>query len=144
IGFRPREALRFALDCDHVSYSQLTHGFVDIFDLRNLAPLTGQQIDPELDKFRIDDANEVHLGAEYAFLQHWPVVILGAGAWYDPDHSLRFEGGNAGFRAVFRRRGDQMHYTAGAGLVLRRLQIDAAIDYSKRISVASVSTGFRF
>jgi long-chain fatty acid transport protein len=144
IGFRPRESLRFAFDWDHVSYSQLTHGFVDIFDLRNVGPIADQQIDPELDKFRIDDANEVHLGAEYAFLQHWPVLILRAGAWYDPDHSLRFEGQNVGFRAVFRRRGDQMHYTAGTGLVLRRLQIDVAIDYSKRISVASVSTGFRF
>jgi long-chain fatty acid transport protein len=145
LGFRPRESLRFALDWDHVSYSQLTHGFVDIFNLSKLAILLGfEQFDPELDKFRIDDANEVHLGAEYAFLQHWPVVILRAGAWYDPDHSLRFEGQNPGFRAVFRRRGDQMHYTAGAGLVLRRLQIDAAIDYSQRISVASVSTGFRF
>jgi long-chain fatty acid transport protein len=149
LGFRPRESLRFALDYDHVSYSQLTHGFVDIFNLSKLTPSDPEApeikpTDPELDKFRIDDANEVHLGAEYAFLQHWPVVILRAGAWYDPDHSLRFEGQNVGFRAVFRRRGDQMHYTAGTGLVLRRLQVDAAIDYSQRISVVSVSTGFRF
>jgi hypothetical protein len=81
---------------------------------------------------------------EYAFLRHWPVVSVRLGAWHEPDHSLRFEGTNAGFRAVFRRRGDQMHYTAGAGLASRRIQLDIAVDYSDRVSVVSLSTGRRF
>jgi hypothetical protein len=48
-----------------------------------------------------------------------------------------------GFRAVFRPRGDQMHYTAGVGVALRRLQVDAAVDHSDRVSVIALSAGFR-
>jgi long-chain fatty acid transport protein len=138
IGFRPTDALRLALDYDRVRYSQLTQGFVDIFDLEALS-----REEPELDKFRIDDADEIHFGLEYAFLQRWPVLTLRGGVWSDPDHSLRFEGDNVGFRAVFRPRGDQMHYTAGVGFALRRLQVDAAVDYSHRVSVIALSAGFR-
>ena len=138
-AFRPRDDFRMALDYDRVLYSQLTKGFVDIFGLSTLP--TGSS--PELEHFVIDDADELHLGLEYSFLRHWPVLNVRAGAWYDPDHSLRFEGQNVGFKAVFRRRGDQMHYTAGAGLALRRIQLDAAIDYSERVSTLSLSAGFR-
>jgi long-chain fatty acid transport protein len=138
-AYRPRDNLRVAFDYDRVLYSQLTHGFVDIFDLATLSPAQSQ----ELDRFVIDDANEFHLGIEYGFLHLWPVLNVRAGAWHDPDHSLRFEGKNKGFQAVFRRRGDQMHYTAGAGLTLRRLQVDAALDYSRRVSTIAISAGLR-
>lgn len=139
IAFRPRDTFRIALDYDRVRYSQLTDGFTDIFGLA--APPFGQ--DPELSKFIIDDADEIHLGTEYSFLQSWPVLSLRAGAWYDPNHNLRFEGKNVGYQAVFRQRGDQMHYTLGAGLAVRRIQIDAAIDHSERVSVLSLSLGLR-
>lgn len=139
-AFRPSDAFRLAFDYDRVLYSQLTDGFVDIFDLATLSPAQSR----ELDRFVIDDADELHLGMEYALLRHWPVLTLRAGAWYEQDHSLRFEGDNVGFRAVFRPRGDQMHYTAGAGLALRRIQFDLAIDHSERVSVIALSTGFRF
>jgi long-subunit fatty acid transport protein len=140
LAFRPSDSLLLAVDYDRVLYSQLTQGFVDIFNLAELAP--GQS--PELDRFRIDDADEIHLGLEYAFLQRWPVLTLRAGAWHETDHSLRFDGDNVGFRAVFRRRGDQTHVTGGVGLSLRRLQIDAAVDHSSRVSVVALSAGTRF
>jgi long-chain fatty acid transport protein len=139
LAFRPSDAWRFAVDYDRVRYSQLTEGFVDIFDLATLLP--GEA--PELDAFRIDDAGEIHVGAEYALLQRWPVLMLRAGAWYEPDHSLRFEGRNVGFSAVFRPRGDEMHYTAGVGLALHRLLVDLAADHSRRVDVISLSVGFR-
>lgn len=140
LAFRPSDALRLAFDYDRVRYSQLTQGLVDIFDLDALSEGT---VSPELDRFRIDDAGEFHLGMEYAFLRLWPVFTLRAGAWYEPDHSLRFEGRNVGFDAVFRERSGQMHYTAGVGFALRRIQIDAGIDHSDRVSVVSLSAGFR-
>lgn len=139
VAFRPVDAFRVTLDVDRVLYSQLTDGFVDIFDLATLSP--GQK--DEIDRFVINDVDEVHLGLEYAFLRRWPVLTLRAGAWHEPDHSLRFEGKNVGFRAVFRPRGDQMHYTAGVGMALRRIQVDAAVDHSERVSVVSLSAGFR-
>ena len=146
LAYRPIDAFRLAFDYDRVRYSQLLRGFVDIFNLAALPPVNPQfpePLDPELSRFAIDDTGELHLGAEYAFLRHWPVLTLRAGGWYEPDHSLRFEGNNLGFRAVFRKRDDQIHYTAGVGLALRRLQVDAAIDHSDRVSVISVSAGFR-
>ncbi len=146
-AFRPSDAFRLAFDYDRVRYSELTDGFVDIFGLETFFSGPPQELDrfvQDLKRFEIDDADELHLGMEYAFLRHWPVLTLRAGAWYEPDHSLRFEGDNVGFRAVFRRQGDQMHYTAGIGMALRRLQIDAAIDHSERVSVIALSSGFRF
>lgn len=139
-AFRPSDGLRLAFDYDRVRYSQLTQGFVDIFGLEGLSPSLTQ----EVHRFVIDDVDELHLGLEYGFLRTWPVLTVRAGAWYEPDHSLRFEGQNVGFRAVFRQHGDQMHYTAGAGLALRRIQLDAAVDYSDRVSVLALSTGLRF
>jgi len=147
LAFRPTDAIRLAFDYDRVRYSQLLQGFVDIFNLAALPPvnpLFPDPLDPELNRFVIDDVGELHLGVEYAFLQRWPVLTLRAGGWYEPDHSLRFEGKNQGFAAVFRRRSDLMHYTAGVGLALRRLQIDAAIDHSDRVSVISLSAGVRY
>jgi long-subunit fatty acid transport protein len=141
VAFRPQDAFRVAFDYDRVRYSQLTDGFTDIFGLATLPDPYAQ--DPELDRFVIDDAGELHFGMEYAFLQRWPVLSLRTGAWYDPDHSLRFEGSNLGYQAIFVRRGDHMHYTLGAGFAVRRLQIDAAIDHSARTSVVSLSVGLR-
>lgn len=139
VAFRPRDSLRFACDVDRVRYSQLTDGFVDIFGLTTLFPGS----DPELDRFAIDDADEIHLGMEYVFLRHWPVISVRAGLWYDPDHTLRFEGDNVAFGAVFQRRGDEMHYTAGIGMAVRRVQLDLAVDRSRRVSVVSLSAGYR-
>ncbi|HEX4962104.1 MAG TPA: hypothetical protein VF173_14815 [Thermoanaerobaculia bacterium] len=146
VAFQPGDSLRLAFDYDRVRYSQLLLGFVDIFDLAALEvdPDSRRPLDPELNHFVIDDIGELHLGVEYAFLHRWPVLTLRAGAWYEPDHSLRFEGQNVGFAAIFRRRPDQVHYTAGMGLALRRLQIDAAFDHSERVSVISLSAGVRY
>jgi len=147
VAFRPSDAFRLAFDYDRISYSELLRGFVDIFDLTHLPqidPASPKAPDPELNRFEIDDTGELHLGMEYALLKHWPVLTLRAGGWYEPDHSLRFEGDNPGFRAVFRQRKDQMHYTAGVGLALRRLQLDAAIDHSDRASVVALSAGLRY
>jgi hypothetical protein len=66
-----------------------------------------------------------------------------AGAWYDPDHSLRFEGQNEGFRAMFRPRPDQVHYTLGLGFSARSVQAYLAYDYSDRTRALSLSAVYR-
>lgn len=139
IAFRPTDALRIALDYDRILYSQLNDDLVDIFDLATISPGASA----ELGSFVIKDTGETHLGIEYALLQHWPVLTFRVGGWHEPEHVLWFEGENKGFQAVFRHRGDQMHYTAGAGLALRRIQLDIAVDHSDRSSVLCLSAGFR-
>ena len=139
IAWRPTEKLMILLDYNHIAYSDLTRDFVDIFNVREVFSL-----DPEVDRFKIDDADELHLGFEYAFTGWTRPVNLRLGAWHEPDHSLYFVGDNAGLEAVYRQRSDETHYTAGAGISYEKVQVDFAFDLSDRISIASVSTVFRF
>jgi hypothetical protein len=139
LAWRPTDRFTLAVDYDRVEYSDLLDDLVDIFHLQDLAAAN-----PELGAFRIDDADELHVGAEIWMPRRDRAVSLRLGAWYDPDHTLRFEGENVAYRAVFRGGSDEIHLTAGAGLTLRRIQVDAAFDYSDRVSIASVSVGMRF
>jgi len=37
----------------------------------------------------IDDADQLHLGGEWVFLETKPVLAIRAGLWHDPDHRPR-------------------------------------------------------
>ncbi|MDH3404899.1 MAG: hypothetical protein OEP45_14865, partial [Acidobacteriota bacterium] len=74
-------------------------------------------------------------------LERRPVVALRAGAWLDPDHRLRLESSEATVdRAFFRRGTDEIHWSAGVGLVFRRFQIDLGVDVSDLVDTVSIST----
>ncbi len=139
LGFRPTGTIRISFDYNRIEYSDLTRDFVDIF---NVGELFG--LDPELDAFKVDDVDELHLGFEYTYLGWTSPFNIRVGAWHEPDHSLHYEGERSGLQAVYRRRDDELHYTAGFGVSRGRYQIDAAFDYSERISTASLSAIFRF
>jgi hypothetical protein len=87
------------------------------------------------DELRIDDANEFHIGGEYAFLNLAPVVSLRAGVWLDPDHRISCSGCNYVAEAVLTSGEDQMHYAAGLGLAFKRL----AADFSELVDTVSLS-----
>lgn len=147
IGFacRPTDRLTLAVDYARVEYSDLLDDAVDIFDLQSLLNLQGlPDFDDELEAFRIDDADEVHVGVELWLPRPSRAVSLRLGSWYDPDHTLRFEGKNLSYRAVFRGGSDEIHLTAGAGVALPTVQVDLAFDYSDRVSIVSLSAGRRF
>ncbi len=137
IAFKPNDTIRLTLDYDQVQYSDLTASHIDIFN----AESTGN----ELAKFKVDDADEIHLGVEYIFIYHEAhSIALRLGAWHDPDHRIRFEGESAGFRALFRRGNDALHVTGGVGVGSRTFQVDAAFDQSDRVTTVSLSTTIRF
>lgn len=99
--------------------------------------------------FRLDDAHELRLGLEHLILlDRGNSVALMAGAWLDPDHALVFEGGctpNCFRPAYFRASGDdEVHVSAGLGVKLGAVELDAAADLSDRIDTFSVSTVVRF
>ena len=81
----------------------------------------------------IDDAVEVHLGAEYL----WPATVpfaVRVGMFTDPDHD--------GFRNI---DSDQVHFTFGGGVVLGgRLQLDGAVNLADSIKEALMSVVLRF
>ncbi len=45
-------------------------------------------------KFVLDDADELHIGAEYAFLGSRPSTAVRLGGWLDPDHRIGYRGGD--------------------------------------------------
>ena len=138
IAFKPTDAIRIAFDYDRIEYSDLIQDFVDIFQIDRFG------IDPELESFAIDDADELHLGFEYSLYRLKTPIFIRVGAWHDPDHSLRFEGENDALKAIYRSRGDEMHYSFGIGISRRKFQLDAAFDYSDRVSTGSFSAVFRY
>jgi long-subunit fatty acid transport protein len=134
VAWRPRDELVIALDWDRVRYSELSSDIVNVL-------LAGRG---EESAFTIDDADELHLGAEYQAIGWKAPVSFRMGAWLDPDHRLRYEGRNAVLRARFARGEDQVHVAGGLGVVFGRAQVDLAFDASKLVDTLSLSTVARF
>ncbi|MEE9562488.1 MAG: hypothetical protein V3W50_05415, partial [Thermoanaerobaculia bacterium] len=92
----------------------------------------------------LDDANELHAGLEYAFLQAKPLVAIRVGAWLDPDHRFRNEGDDPFQRAVTSGGGDEIHLATGVGVAFGSFQLDLGIDFSDLVNTASVSAIYTF
>ena len=96
------------------------------------------------DELHISNANEFHLGGEYAFLTLAPVISVRAGIWLDPDHQISYSGDNYVAEAVLNPGEDTMHYAAGIGLAFARFQLDLAADFSELVDTLSLSLIFSF
>jgi hypothetical protein len=92
----------------------------------------------------IPDADETHLGLEYAFLESTPVVAVRLGAWLDPDHRIRATNNDPFARAVLRPGDDEIHLAAGLGLAFEKFQIDLGADFSELVDTVSVSGIYSF
>ncbi len=143
LSAQPVEHLLVSAEYDHIAYSK-------VLEHRDVP---GQLEDPNLlGKFKRNDADEIRLGAEYILWNHKPSPAIRIGAWFDPDHSLRFEAApgredNATARltaASFPRGKDYVHFTAGFGLIFnQQFQVDVAADFSGLKNTASLSAVFR-
>jgi len=92
-----------------------------------------------LDDMTVDDADELHLGGEYAFLDSTPIFAVRIGAWRDPDHQLRNTTGDPFLRALFPRGKGEVHYAVGLGLAFEGFQIDFGVDLANRVDTVSIS-----
>jgi hypothetical protein len=94
--------------------------------------------------FRVSDGTEFHVGVQYAMPRLRAVPRLRAGAWFDPDHSVKFSPQQPSTSvpallydervstALSKGKG-QVHVTGGVGLTLhRRVELNAATDISPR------------
>jgi long-subunit fatty acid transport protein len=97
-----------------------------------------------LDDQTIDDADELHFGTEYVFLESSPVIAVRLGAWLDPDHQMYATVADPYMQAMLPRGEDEWHYTAGVGLATRRFQVDLAADISDRVNTISLSAIYNF
>jgi long-subunit fatty acid transport protein len=135
---QPTELTTVTLDYVRVQYSDLNRSIVNIL---LLLPNPATDL-----RFKVDDANEIHLGFERNFPLRRSLLAARIGSWYDPDHRLRYVGSVPGLQAAFRPGKDEIHYSAGIGFISPRLklQADAAFDYSAPVKTASHSGVWRF
>ena len=97
-----------------------------------------------LDDRAMDDVNELHLGAEYVFLDATPIIAVRLGTWLDPDHQMRAVSENPFALAQLPRGEDEMHFSAGLGVAMQHFQIDLGVDFSDRTDTVSLSAIYNF
>lgn len=138
VSYRFFERLTVAFEATYIQYSQLVDGFQVILGSTDKG------------RYKLDDAIELHIGAEYVFFVKDIPLAARAGFYTNPDHKIRYTGPptNAdavGERLLYAGGKDRYHGTAGLGIVpFPGFQLDFAGNYSKDIREFSVSTVFRF
>lgn len=97
-----------------------------------------------LDDLTIDDADELHLGAEYVFLDATPIIAVRLGAWLEPDHQMHATIDDPYLWAMQPRGDDEFHYSAGLGMASEHFQVDVALDFADRLDTYSLSVIYNF
>lgn len=142
LNYKVTETFGINLDVARMLYSDLTEGMQS-----SLAP-DGPVGDAEVAGLGIDDGTEIRLGAEYVFADMANPVVVRAGVWRDPEHTIRFEGDvtpvNRANSQIFSIGDDEMHYTLGLGIAFEKFQLDLAADFSNPYDVYSLSGVYRF
>ena len=131
---------KITLDVNQVRYSQR---LVDFLGEEDLA-------DPEIASlFRIEDADEIHLGFERIILVVESLFVGTArfGVWNEPFHELEYIGPEStdlrreiSRQTLSRPADDELHFSLGLGLVIKEdYQIDLAADLSDLADTYSFS-----
>ena len=142
IAVRPIDVLTFTVDWNRVRYSQLIAPSVVL----GTPPTTVPSV------FASDDVNQFRAGVQYVLPLGTSVLALRAGWWRDPDHKIRAAGAvdpadinSVANHLAFPAGEDVNHYTGGLGLAIgEHVQLDAGVDYSKKVTTASASLVGRF
>lgn len=167
IGFawRVSDALTITADVNKVNYSNLTDPTESAFysdEVLAQSPVLAGV----LDRLRIDDVIEPHLGLEWVMLDMQHPLSIRVGAWYEDEHTIRFQGDLGAFEQLvdalppdlrnqtlldpianailFSVGESQTHYTVGVGMAFRSFQIDFGADFSDQRDTLSLSGVWRF
>ena len=141
VAVQPTDELTVTLDVIHIQYEDL----LDDFDI------VLAQDSEKKENYTVDNATEVHVGVEYVLTLGERLLALRAGAYYEPDHTIRFTGTTGdefdddAARILFPGGDDQFHVTGGVGLVVsEKFQIDTAANIADNCTQVSISTVYRF
>ncbi len=141
VEWRVGSAARVLADYAYVRYAQLKRDFIDIQALSSGRP----------DRLRIDSGSEVHGGLEYVLTGLTRPLALRGGAWFDPDHAVRYVPTAANdavdqlLRVTLPGGENLVHDTFGAGVTLTdRLEVNAGADLSWRTTAVTASGVLRF
>jgi len=129
VSYNPLDVLTLSFDVVRVAYSDLTEDFVITLDSTYVTPAD----------YKVDDAFEFHLGAEYVLLTRAVGFVFRAGFYTEADNKIRFAGDPlqaADANGLFARRAQaalfqegemDYHYTFGVGfLISNNFQLDVA------------------
>ena len=93
----------------------------------------------------LNNATELHFGAEYYLLFRQWLIPVRAGFYTDPAHAVYTTVENEALRRLFPHAKDEVHGTFGFGFVLQnKIQLDAAVNVSPSVTEALLSAVFRF
>jgi long-subunit fatty acid transport protein len=147
VSHRLTDFWRVSFEYDWIGYHKLIEEF------RNTSLFPG---DPEAEllaeRVRLNDANQLRLGAEHlVLLAGSRVLALRGGVWYDPNHQAYFDADESTglpaprYAVLLPKRDGMLHVSGGAGMTMRRhLQFDAAADFSELAVTLAVSAVWRF
>ncbi|HSP13787.1 MAG TPA: hypothetical protein VLV78_03425 [Thermoanaerobaculia bacterium] len=135
VALRPIPVVTLTSDVVRVKYSNLSDKFYAFNEDFN-------------GDYKVSDATELHLGAEYFIRTNVPVALR-AGWWHDPAHSLEYRGPltspeRVAAAMLFPKGTSRSHQSVGAGMAWPWFEIDTACDWSKNYLVVSLSMVKRF
>ena len=142
LSARIGEAFLITTEYKHVFHSQLRSDYVEVI-------VNQGETKDRASRFTINDANEVHVGAQY-LLPIRTRPALRAGAWFDPDHSVHYAPTAANdlldelVAASLSSGRDLWHYTFGANVTLGGVVLSVGADRSARSTLVSTSAIVRF
>ena len=149
-GSSAARTLVFALDVEHVTYSDLVEDFVPG---RNI--LTSSDF-VQSATFDADDATEVHFGTEWRLIHPSWSLALRAGAYLDENASIHLTDisgdvgdlqGQSGALiegGFFEETDSEVHVTGGLGFSGQSFDLDFAVDVADPSTHIILSTRYRF
>jgi len=168
VAYRPLDRLTISVEAARIEYEDLLDGFTSGMNVLTFKDCNTSNCSPNNNhpgaKFVVEDRTEVHLGAEYIFTIGANPLAVRLGLYTDPDNRVRadFEEhtlSTFGFFPAnpqdgqsilstndsFPERDDELHITAGAGIVIQeRFQVDVAVDFSDIADQYVLSSIYRF
>lgn len=130
-SFRPQERWLLSAQLSRLTYSDLAGEPVSFIAGGTVAGGTVIRLFGADEP--IDDATQIHLGAEVRLGSDKRPITLRAGAWSDPDHD--------GIRSI---DSDQIHGTLGAGAVLGgRWDLNGAVSWSDTVVDGILALSYR-
>jgi long-subunit fatty acid transport protein len=131
VAWQPLPALTLSADWVHIEYEDLLDGFMSGLNILTFTDFR--------DQFTIEDADEIHFGAEYVFTTGSIPIAARVGAYTDHNSQLFADFENPP------STDSETHITVGTGVVVQgKFQIDAAADFSEIGDTYVLSTIFRF
>jgi long-subunit fatty acid transport protein len=138
-SYRLSSRVTFSTDINRVQYSDLMSGF-HVFDVNDQCVLQGPD-----QKYVLRDGTEMHLGSQWVmasdsgFFSTHPVILI-AGYWIDPPHSIENRDLEDPQRLLFGRGRSDRHYSVGFSLLASaKQQISVGFDMSRRQRTLSIS-----